>query len=312
MMNKGLLPKVQIYILSYNRPEYVAQSLKSVLNQDYANFEVVISDNSTSDDVEKLLSPLVSETPTRYVRRKPSLSAMNHFNLILSEVTADYFVLFHDDDLLLSNSVSTAVQTMIENETAAAVGTNAYVIEGQKETKLLFNPQLSQTLTVNTVDRLILHYILSDTGHVPFPSYLYRTKYVQGVRMNFKQGGKHFDVSFLLKLIHQGNIIWLKDPLMFYRRHLGNDSLKIDLRAILSLCRFMSRQISPENKWIVEDFKKKHYLLWFYQRLIGISKPLDGIKDRVITKTALFYLLTHPKLIFRFLLKRVSPGRFFN
>ncbi len=44
-------PFIQVYILCYNRPKFVKEAVASVLKQSYLNFEVIVSDNSTNNEV---------------------------------------------------------------------------------------------------------------------------------------------------------------------------------------------------------------------------------------------------------------------
>ncbi len=48
------LPKVSILIPAYNRPHYLKLALKSALNQTYENIEIIISDDSTNDEVKAM------------------------------------------------------------------------------------------------------------------------------------------------------------------------------------------------------------------------------------------------------------------
>ena len=47
-MNKP--PKVSIYLSSFNHAKYLRESIESVLNQTFSDFELFIEDDSSSDD----------------------------------------------------------------------------------------------------------------------------------------------------------------------------------------------------------------------------------------------------------------------
>ncbi|MCU4788279.1 glycosyltransferase, partial [Bacillus cereus] len=55
--NSSHLPKVSILIPAYNRPHYLELALKSALNQTYENIEIIISDDSTNDEVKVMIQP---------------------------------------------------------------------------------------------------------------------------------------------------------------------------------------------------------------------------------------------------------------
>ena len=50
------MDKIQVFILTHNRPTKIQFSIDSVLKQTYKNIELIISDNSTNEDTEKLLA----------------------------------------------------------------------------------------------------------------------------------------------------------------------------------------------------------------------------------------------------------------
>jgi glycosyltransferase involved in cell wall biosynthesis len=68
------MPSVQIFIATYNRPLLLEAAINSTLNQDFDSFEVIISDNSTNDETEKLISRF-RDNRLKYIKRRPSLSS---------------------------------------------------------------------------------------------------------------------------------------------------------------------------------------------------------------------------------------------
>ena len=53
--------KIQIFIASYNRPHLVVKTIDSVLSQTFNSFNVIVSDNSTNDETESLLTSYKNE-----------------------------------------------------------------------------------------------------------------------------------------------------------------------------------------------------------------------------------------------------------
>lgn len=49
------LPLVSVLIPTYNRPRYFEKALCSVLEQTYPNIEIIVGDDSTNDETEKVL-----------------------------------------------------------------------------------------------------------------------------------------------------------------------------------------------------------------------------------------------------------------
>ena len=55
MNNIKNLPLVSILIPTYNRPHYFKIALESALAQTYSNIEIIVGDDSTNNETEKLI-----------------------------------------------------------------------------------------------------------------------------------------------------------------------------------------------------------------------------------------------------------------
>lgn len=294
-------PRIQVYIMCYNRTSYIIQSLESVLAQRYKNLEIIISDNSTTNDIYDIFNG--APRNVTYIRRQPSLPIIDHHNKIISEVTAPFFMMFHDDDVLHQNALERLVSGF-GNENVVAVGANGYLIYNTELTSKLFNPFLKTDVIFKRTEDLAVHHLASTKGIVPFPIYLYKTETAQKIRFNFKEGNKYADASFLLKLSTLGHILWLPDTLMNYRKHTENASVNVDIRATLSLCRFVKCNFKVPDK-IVDNFKMKQFFFWSIQKNRVGEKPISAYRESVIKRSSLVFLLKNPSVIYHAIKKRI-------
>jgi glycosyltransferase involved in cell wall biosynthesis len=301
---KNELPLVEVFILSYNRPEYILQTIDSVIQQNYPNMQITVSDNSSTDAVFEKIQGYPGKAQIRYIRRTPTLPALSHFNTIFSEARAEYFIVFHDDDLMLPDAVAKLVTEICRNTHFSAVAGNAFLLEEQTLTKKLFNPNLKTGKEISSTEDLVVHYLESERGHAPFPCYIYRKSKIENLKMIFKEGQKHSDVTFLVKVCKRGPIYWLAEPVMYYRKHSSNDSLNIDLVALFSLCRFLRKNVKISLEQITL-FKMKTILLWMKQRNSKTFSTMSPWKDRILVRASLHYAFSHPKAFIPLLLKRL-------
>ena len=240
-------PLIQVYILTYNRPEYLLESLDSVLKQDYEDFTVVVSDNSTNDETEQLLREK-SIPRFSYVRRNPSIPPLAHFNVVLSEVTSEYFMMFHDDDIMAPDCLATLSTRLDNNTDLAAVGGNASIFWNKNRISSgKFLGKKNQDKVLTTSEELARICLLF--GELaPFPSYMYRRKTVTGLTLDPKQGGKYSDISFLMKILQKGNILWEGRPIMRYRKHTAQDSQGVGIKDALQLLRYILQHTEFSKK----------------------------------------------------------------
>ncbi len=296
-------PFIQVYVLCHNRTQFVKEAVTSVLRQNYLNFEVIVSDSSTNNEVFEELNKSDELNKFKYIRR-PGLSSIEHHNLILKEVTAPFFMMFHDDDVLQKNALQRLISGFYTNETVA-VGANGFIINNSELTEKLFNPYLHVETVFRSPESLAEHHLVSTKGIVPFPVYLYRTDVANKNMFSFKEGNKYADASFLLKLSAIGPIVWLADTLINYRKHTENGSVNIDIRATLSLCRFVHNNFNVSDK-IINDFKMKQLALWSMRKNKGSEKPISKFRSKVIKKASFLFLLKNPDVIISALKKRLQ------
>lgn len=289
---------IQIFILTHNRPDLVIHSLDSVLNQrtGTCSYEIIISDNSTNDETQDIISKLYSGKKSLiYLRRSP-MSSIDHFNTILSEVTAEFFVLFHDDDIMYSNMIDALFNEMQGDDKLLAVGCNAKLVKNSKISNNFFTAKTD--LQLNTVDQLVLNYL--SPCHAPFPSYMYRKYVAKNIRLDMRKGGKYCDVSFLLDIASKGNIKMLREPLMNYYLHDGQDSASLDCEQQDQLIKYILNVSSFTKK---SSLIMKYRLRNFYIKLSCIGKPVTSYRW---SKIRLVFLKHSPFFLFpRIFIKRI-------
>ena len=234
------MPEIQIFIATYNRPTLVVNAINSVLNQDFDSFEVIVSDNSSNDETENLISRLKNKRFS-YLRRKPSLPATDHLNCILQEVTSEYFMIFHDDDLMHRDMIKVLYAILANNENVIAVGSNAKIIKNGKRENRNFNRRLRLDLKINTIAEMVFAYSLP--SFVPFSSYMYRKEVARRLQINVEQGGKHADAAFIINILSFGSVVFIAKPLMDYNIHNNQDSIIYDFNAFSKLISFISRKM---------------------------------------------------------------------
>ena len=60
-MDNGLSSKVSIIMPTYNRAEYIIETIESIRNQTYSNWELIIVDDGSDDNTEELISQIKDE-----------------------------------------------------------------------------------------------------------------------------------------------------------------------------------------------------------------------------------------------------------
>src|SRR5580692_11648492 len=100
-------PRFSVVVPTRDRPETLVFALRSCLEQQFDDLEVVVCDNcSDSRTREVALSP--SSSKIRYVRSDTPLSMSRNWDLALSHATGEFITFLGDDDGLLVHGLREA------------------------------------------------------------------------------------------------------------------------------------------------------------------------------------------------------------
>ena len=109
------LPAISVCIPTYNGAKYIAQTIESILNQTFTDFEIIVSDDGSSD---KTLEIVGSFNDPRIVRtdRLSKVGAEANWNNAVANASASLVKLVCQDDLLYPQCLEVEVQTMSKSE----------------------------------------------------------------------------------------------------------------------------------------------------------------------------------------------------
>lgn len=271
------LEKLQIYILSRDRPNFLKETIDSVLNQDQLQieYELIISDNSENSDVRKMVSQYYKNHQLKYISVNPPTSAKEHFQMIVSKLKSEFAILLHDDDVLCSNYLKNMYLAIKENN-VVAVGCNAKIFKNNISKATIRTHRFDKPKKFYNERNFLIQYLPGNGGNAPFPSYIYRTKYLKKIFLNLPIKGKHADAAILSSLLEFGEILWLEKSLMYYRVHDSNDSVLEKVADRLHLMNYMKKKDIDKNSI---NFLLYRLLFWFrWLKLQQLS--LKNLKNR--------------------------------
>lgn len=122
--------KVSVILTSYNHEKFIEQSIESVLNQTFQDFEFIIVDDCSTDSSWEIIS--------RYKKQYPEIIAIRHdYNwhggvtedTVRNYATGKYIALHHSDDIWELDKLEKQMQTMENTPECVAVFTNAKAID---------------------------------------------------------------------------------------------------------------------------------------------------------------------------------------
>lgn len=97
--NNAGVPAVSIGMPIYNGAQYLSDALDLILKQTYSNFELIISDNASTDKTEDICRKFtVRDSRIKYFRQPKNLGAVKNFVFVLEQSKFKYFMWAAADD----------------------------------------------------------------------------------------------------------------------------------------------------------------------------------------------------------------------
>ena len=129
-MPRFMNPKVTVLMPAYNAGKYIAESIQSIINQTYGNWELlIVNDGSTDNTVEVVNS--FNDPRIRLLNNPENLRLIKTLNRGLEEAKGEYIARLDSDDNATPNRLQLQVDALDADPDLALVGGRSNVINAQ-------------------------------------------------------------------------------------------------------------------------------------------------------------------------------------
>jgi len=201
--------KVSICIPAFNQTRYLKKTLDSLLIQTYQNYEIIITDDSSNNNVQKLINRYNFKGRLKYFKNKTALGSPENWNRSVEHATGEYIKILHHDDWFTGKDSLKKFVDLLANNPRADFAFCASCNRDQNG-KVLF------THTVNEKQIRALNKsgeILFLGNFIGAPS---ATIYKRGLNLKYDKNLKWFvDVDFYIKVLAKnGHFAYRPEPLI--------------------------------------------------------------------------------------------------
>lgn len=131
-------PKVSIGMPVYNGERFIKEALNSLLTQTFTNFELIISDNASTDGTEEICKEYAKNDPRiRYIRQTYNRGAIINFQFVLNEAVGEYFMWAAADDIWSNIFITFCIDN---------IGNNGSIMTAYKQKHRKSGEVISQTV----------------------------------------------------------------------------------------------------------------------------------------------------------------------
>lgn len=219
-------PLVSVVMPAY-KTQYIQQALDSLINQSYSNLELIVCDDSTTDDVRQIVEGFAQSAkfPVHYSKNEKRLWGFGGVEKGVKLAKGEYIKILHDDDVLKPKAIQNLIQAMADNPGATLATSKRERIDEQGE--LL--PDDIYTVNPFGADALVkgdelVSFLADNTINFlgePSCTLCRKTDLERFTERYTFLIGKHIswvgDLAFYVKLLRMGDLVYLAEPQTQFR-----------------------------------------------------------------------------------------------
>jgi len=281
-------PRISIGLPVYNGADYLKDAIESILTQTFGDFELIISDNASTDETEKICRLYASrDKRIRYYRNQKNLGLAKNYNRVVELARCSYFKWAAADDLIAPEFLAACIEVLDNNPGILVCHTKVSIID--KSGKWLKDYD----------DKL--HFV-SDDPHVRLHDYLFRDAgmwnaiygliYTEELRKTrLIESYDSSDQTLLGEIVLRGKIYQIPERLLMRREHAeqGGGTYNLGANAKTAIAIWLD----PENrKKIVLPKYVRHFTAYLgnvHRAPLGWNESL--LAYIVVIKWALYRFL---------------------
>ncbi len=211
-------PVVSVCIPTYNYAKYLTQSIESVLSQSYTDYELIVVDDCSTDETDRLMIKLASrDARIRYYRNSSNLGMVANWNYCLKLASGKYIKFLFADDLLISIDALGKMVDLINRDYDVSLVASSRMIINEKSENIACWKYLDHDAVVSC-PKVIKDCFVNDYNYIGEPTAVLFKKEdaVRGFDANYRQ---LVDLEMWFHLLEKGRLAYIREPLCAFRIH---------------------------------------------------------------------------------------------
>lgn len=254
MIEKG---KISVIMPVYNTEKYLKAAIKSILNQTYKNFELIIVDDNSTDNSYKIAENFAKKDKRiKLVKNKNKKGISGGVNTGIELSTGEYITRMDSDDISLPDRFKKQYDFLQKNKKYNSCSVNLYYID--KKGKRISN-------SIAKKHKAPYEWLLIAKDPLPNAPIFYSNKIIKENNLKYDYDFKTSEDYNFLKdyILHGGKITLVNEPLYEYRFHNGSITLNNynltfanSLIVIENYIKSISKQKIHKDFFYVTDYKE--------------------------------------------------------
>lgn len=264
-------PLISVYIVNRNYGRYLENAFKSVLNQNFKSFEIIVIDDASNDKSKKIIKKFETKNLCRAIYNKVSKGLIKSSNIAIKSAKGEFVLRLDADDYLDKNALTILYNEIKKDKNIALVYSDYFLVDDKKNI-LSLEKQLKRSKS-KLDDKPVLAACCLIRKSSLFSVNLYDE------RFNRQDG---YDLWY--KLIQNYKLKHISLPLFYYRRH-SNNLTKNQSRLYKTRTKILRKFSEKKSK-----IKNLHINCVIPVRGPNINKNCNSL-EKINNKPLIFYTI---------------------
>ena len=208
--------KVSVMVLTFNRSKLLKETIDSILNQTFKDFEIIVVDNYSTDNTEEVVKSYNDNRIKYFKNKNYGLLAINR-NFAIEQSSGEYIASCDDDDLWFPKKLEKQLAEFEKDESIGLVCSNGFYLYKNGKKRKIFSSR----------DRYFSFKKLLKINKIMCCSVLIKKSVFDDVGIFDEDNPKIFtaeDYEMWLRIAKKYKMRYIGEPLIKYRIH--DDNLK--------------------------------------------------------------------------------------
>lgn len=215
------MEKIDILLATYNGEKFVKEQIESILNQTYENFNLIISDDASTDNTLNILEEYEKkDTRIKVFKKEKNEGLINNFEFLLKNVTSDYFMFSDQDDIWKKDKIEKSINKLKEKN-SGLVYTDLEIVDEKLNviypSYWKYKQIYKKIIKYNNFEALYLNNFVTGC------TILAKSKYIKDI-LPLPRNSKFVLHDYWTALIisAKDKISYVEEPTIQYRQHKNN------------------------------------------------------------------------------------------